>query len=39
MPGVSEEQVARAREIDLLSYLRAYEPSELKPDGPGDILP
>ena len=35
MPGVSEEQVARAREIDLLSYLRAYEPSELKPDGPG----
>ena len=35
MPGVSEEQVTRAREIDLLSYLRAYEPGELKPDGPG----
>ena len=35
MPGVSEEQVARARELDLLSYLQAYEPGELKPDGPG----
>lgn len=35
MPGVSKEQVARAREIDLLSYLRAYEPGELNPDGPG----
>ena len=35
MRGVSEEQVARARELDLLSYLQAYEPGELKPDGPG----
>lgn len=35
MPGVSEDQVARARELDLLSYLQVYEPSELKPDGPG----
>ncbi len=35
MPGVNEEQVARAREIDLLSYLQVYEPRELKPDGPG----
>ena len=35
MPGVSEEQVARARELDLLSYLQTYEPEELKPDGPG----
>ena len=35
MPGVSEEQVTRARELDLLSYLQAYEPGELKPDGPG----
>ena len=35
MPGVSEEQVARARELDLPSYLQAYEPGELKPDGPG----
>jgi hypothetical protein len=35
MPGISEEQVARARELDLLSYLQAYEPGELKPDGPG----
>lgn len=35
MPGVSEEQVKRARELDLLSYLQAYNPQELKPDGPG----
>lgn len=34
MPGVSKEQIEQAREIDLLSYLRAYEPGELKPDGP-----
>lgn len=35
MPGVSEDQIARARKIDLLSYLQAYEPGELKPDGSG----
>lgn len=35
MGGVSAEQVAKAREIDLLSYLQTYEPGELKPDGPG----
>jgi len=35
MPGVSEEQVVKARELDLLSYLKAYEPGELKPDGLG----
>ena len=34
MPGVTEDQVARARDIDLLSYLQAYEPHELKRDGP-----
>lgn len=35
MAGVSEEQVSKAREIDLLSYLQSREPQELKPDGPG----
>ena len=35
MSGVAKEQIARAREIDLLSYLQAYEPQELKPDGAG----
>lgn len=35
MSGVSKEQVAKAREIDLLSYLQSCEPGELKPDGPG----
>ena len=29
MPGVSAEQIKLAREVDLLSYLRANEPSEL----------
>ena len=35
MPWVEEEQIEKAREIDLLSYLQTYEPRELKPDGPG----
>jgi hypothetical protein len=35
MPGVSEDQVRRAREVDLLSYLQAYEPRELVRQGPG----
>lgn len=33
MPGVTKEQIARAREWDLLSYLQAYEPQELKKCG------
>jgi len=35
MPWVTDEQIKKAREIDLLSYLQTYEPQELKPDGPG----
>jgi len=34
MPGVSKEQIAQAREADLFSYLRMYEPLSLKRDGP-----
>lgn len=30
MPGVTKEQIARAKEWDLLSYLRIHEPQELK---------
>ena len=33
MPGVSEEQVKLAREVDLLSYLQANEPHELRRAG------
>lgn len=33
MPGVTKEQIAKAKEWDLLSYLRAYEPQELKKCG------
>lgn len=29
MPVVSKEEIANAREMDLLSYLRSYEPDEL----------
>jgi hypothetical protein len=36
MPGVSEEQVAQAREVDLLTYLQEKEPWELKRSGPGE---
>ena len=34
MPGVSKEQIARAKEWDLFTYLQAYEPQELKRCGP-----
>lgn len=34
MPGVTKEQIAEAKQWDLLSYLKAYEPGELKRAGP-----
>ena len=34
MSSVSQEQIAKAKEWDLLSYLQAYEPQELKRSGP-----
>ena len=34
MAGVTKEQIAKAKEWDLLSYLQAYEPQELKKCGP-----
>ena len=36
MAGVSAEQVKAAKEVDLLSYLQANEPGELKKSGPGE---
>lgn len=33
MPGVTKEQIERAKEWDLLSYLQTYEPQELKKSG------
>lgn len=36
MPGVTKEQIARAKEWDLLSYLQTYEPQELKRSGPNE---
>ena len=30
MPGVTKEQIERAKEWDLLSYLQVYEPHEVK---------
>ena len=34
MPGVTKEQIAKAKEWDLLSYLQTFEPGELKRCGP-----
>ena len=34
LPGVTKEQIAKAKEWDLLSYLQAYDPHELKRCGP-----
>ena len=36
MPGVTKEQIARAKEWDLLSYLQTYDPQELKKSGGGE---
>ena len=36
MPGVTKEQIAKAKEWDLLSYLQVYEPKELKRSGPNE---
>ena len=36
MPGVSEEQVKLAREVDLLTYLQINEPQELLPPKNGE---
>lgn len=33
MPRVTEEQVRSAKSLDLLSYLRLYEPDNLAPKG------
>lgn len=30
MPGVTKEQIARAKEWNLLSYMQTYEPQELR---------
>lgn len=35
MGSVSKEQIAKSREIGILDHLKACEPGELKPDGPG----
>lgn len=34
MPSLSKEQIAQAKQWDLLSYLQAYEPGELRRSGP-----
>ena len=34
MPGVSKEQIQKAREVDLFAYLQIYERGVLKRDGP-----
>lgn len=36
MAGVSAEEIARAKQWDLLSYLQTYEPDELKRSGPNE---
>ena len=36
MSGVSKEQIERAKEWDLLTYLQVYEPQELKQCGPNE---
>jgi hypothetical protein len=35
MPYYDKEQIAKAREMDLLTYLQNYDPNELIPMGHG----
>ena len=37
MPRVTKQQIAKAKEWDLLSYLMVHEPEELKKIGSGRI--
>ena len=37
MPKVTKEQIAKAKEWDLLSYLEHFEPQELKKSGPHEF--
>lgn len=34
MSGVSKEQIAQAREVDLLAYLQTHEPDAIRQEGP-----
>lgn len=36
MTRISDEQIAAARSVDLLSYLQAYEPGSIKKSGPNE---
>jgi hypothetical protein len=36
MPGVTREQIAAAKSVDLLAYMQAAEPRELKKTGPNE---
>lgn len=36
MPGVSNEQIAAARSVDLLSYLQSHEPGSIRKSGPDE---
>ena len=33
MPGISDEQIQQARDVDLISYLRSYEPQSFRKCG------
>ena len=35
MSGVTKEQIAEARAVDLLDYIQSHEPGVLKREGPG----
>jgi hypothetical protein len=39
MPYYEKEQIARAREMDLLTYLQQYEPNEFIHDGGNIPIP
>ena len=39
MPGVTEQEIAQAKQMNLYQYMQLCEPDNFKPEGPGQIPP
>ena len=37
MPGVTEQEIAQAKQMNLYQYMQLCEPDNFKPEGPGQF--
>ena len=37
MPGVTEQEIAQAKQMNLYQYMQLCEPDNFKPEGPGPV--